>query len=237
MHDALPVALILLGSAVLVVVLFRQLSMPAILGCRIAGALVGPAALALVPATESQRYLAEFGVVFLMFPVGLEFSLPQLTSMRRTVFGCGGAQVAITGAAGTLLALLAGATWREGIVVGGVVAMSSTAIISKMLAERMQLHTDWGRQVMGVLLFQDLAVIPLLVLIPALALSRGEIAAAIAVALANAALVLVIVLCLGPPLLRPPLGLVGRPEPSQLFLYFGLLVSPGPPSVPGPPWG
>src|SRR5258708_3872592 len=227
MHDALPVALILLGSAVLVVVLFRQLSMPAILGCRIAGALVGPAALALVPATESQRYLAEFGVVFLMFPVGLEFSLPQLTSMRRTVFGFGGAQVAITGAAGTLLALLAGATWREGIVVGGVVAMSSTAIISKMLAERMQLHTDWGRQVMGVLLFQDLAVIPLLVLIPALALTRGEIAAAIALALVKAAVVLAIVLFLGQRLMRPLFDLVARQKSSELFVRFVLLVTLG----------
>src|SRR5258707_1978648 len=225
MHDALPVALILLGSAVLVVVLFRQLSMPAILGYLIVGALVGPAALALVPATESQRYLAEFGVVFLMFSVGLEFSLPQLTSMRRTVFGFGGAQVAITGAAGTLLALLAGATWREGIVVGGVVAMSSTAIISKMLAERMQLHTDCGRQLMGVLLFQDLAVIPLLVLIPALALSRGEIAAAIAAALAKAAVVLVIGLWLRRRLMRPLFDLVARQKSSELFVLFVLLVT------------
>src|SRR5687767_12811550 len=100
MHDALPVALILLASAVAVVVIFRLLSMPAVMGYIIVGALIGPNALALVADTEDQRYLAEFGVVFLMFSVGLEFSLPQLLSMRRTVFGLGGAQVMIVGLMG-----------------------------------------------------------------------------------------------------------------------------------------
>src|SRR5471032_2826554 len=203
MHDALPVALILIASAVAVVVLFRQLGMPAILGYLIVGATIGPHALALVPATESQRYLGEFGVVFLMFSVGLEFSLPQLNNMRRTVFGFGGLQVASIVALGAAAGAAAGLTWREGIVLGGVLAMSSTAIVSRMLAERMQLHSEYGRQVMGVLLFQDLAVIPLLVLIPALALTKGEIAATIGIALAKAGVVLAIVLFLGQRLMRP----------------------------------
>src|SRR6187455_512098 len=128
MHDALHVILILLASAVAVVVVFRMLALPAILGYLLVGALVGPHALGLVAATEDQRYLAEFGVVFLMFSVGLEFSLPQLTAMRRTVFGLGGAQVVIVSALGMGVAILVGQSWREGIVLGGVVAMSSTAI-------------------------------------------------------------------------------------------------------------
>src|SRR5260221_8800001 len=227
MQDALLVALTLLGSDELVVVLFRQLSKPAILGYLLVGALVGPSALALVPAAENQRYLGEFGVVFLMFSVGLEFSLPQLMSMRRTVFGFGGAEVGLTLVAGMLAAVLGGATWREGVVVGGVLAMSSTAIISKMLAERMQLHTDWGRQVMGVLLFQDLAVIPLLVLIPALALTRAEIASTVGVALVKAAVVLAIVLWLGQMVMRPPFDLAARQKSSELFLLFVLLVTLG----------
>ena len=227
MHDALPVALILLASAVAVVVLFRQLSMPAILGYLLVGALVGPKALGFVAATEDQRYLAEFGVVFLMFSVGLEFSLPQLMAMRRIVFGFGGAQVAAVMAIGTGFAMLAGESWREGIIVGGVVAMSSTAIISKMLAERMQLHTDYGRRIMGVLLFQDLAVIPLLVLIPALALSKGAIAAAIGIALVKAGVVLAIVLYLGQLLMRPLFDLVARQKSSELFVLFVLLVTLG----------
>src|SRR6478735_4015188 len=147
MHDALQVTLILLASAVAVVVVFRQLSMPAILGYLIVGALVGPHALGLVADSDDQRYIGEFGVVFLMFSVGLEFSLPQLTSMRRTVFGFGGAQVAAVVALGVAVALALGETWRTGVAVGGVVAMSSTAIISKMLADKMQLHSDYGRQV------------------------------------------------------------------------------------------
>jgi len=227
LHDALPVALILLASAVVVVVLFRQLSIPAILGYLLVGAVIGPGALALVPDTDTQRYLAEFGVVFLMFSVGLEFSLPQLTAMRRIVFGFGGAQVAVVMAIGLAVAMAAGADWRAGLVLGGVLAMSSTAIISKTLAERAQLHSEFGRQAMGVLLFQDLAVIPLLVLIPALSLSSGAIAAAIALALVKAAVVLAIVLYLGQRLMRPLFDLVARQKSSELFVLFVLLVTLG----------
>ena len=227
MHDALHVALILLASAVAVVVLLRRLSMPAILGYLIVGAAVGPHALGLVAASEDQRYLAEFGVVFLMFSVGLEFSLPQLMSMRRLVVGFGGAQVAATMALGVAGAMAMGASWREGIVLGGVITMSSTAIVSKMLSERMQLHSGHGRQIMGVLLFQDLAVIPLLVLTPALALTGGQIAGAIGVALAKAAVVLAIVLFLGQRLMRPLFNLVARQKSSELFVLFVLLVTLG----------
>jgi CPA2 family monovalent cation:H+ antiporter-2 len=227
MHDALPVALILLASAVAVVALFRQLHMPAILGYLIVGAAIGPHALAFVPATESQSYLAEFGVVFLMFSVGLEFSLPQLNNMRRIVFGFGGLQVASIVAIGVATSVAIGLSWREGLVVGGVLSMSSTAIVSKMLAERMQLHSDYGRQVMGVLLFQDLAVIPLVVLIPALALTRGEIAMAIAIALAKAAVVLAIVLFVGQRVMRSLFDLVARQKSSELFVLFVLLVTLG----------
>ena len=225
MHDALPVALILLASAVAVVVLFRQLSMPAILGYLIVGAIVGPHALALVPDTANQRYLGELGVVFLMFSVGLEFSLPQLMGMRRTVLGFGGSQVAAVMALGVSGCIALGLTWREGIIVGGVLAMSSTAIIVKTLSERMQLSTDYGRQVMGVLLFQDLAVIPLLVLIPALALPGGAIAPAITIALLKAAVVLAIVLYVGQRVMRPLFDLVARQKSSELFVIFVLLVT------------
>ena len=225
MHDALPVALILLASAVAVVVLFRQLSMPAILGYLMVGALVGPNALALVPDTANQRYLGELGVVFLMFSVGLEFSLPQLTAMRRTVLGFGGSQVAAVMALGVLGCVSLGLSWREGVIVGGILAMSSTAIIVKTLSDRMQLSTEYGRQVMGVLLFQDLAVIPLLVLIPALALSSGAIAMAVMIALLKAAVVLALVLYVGQRVMRPLFDLVARQKSSELFVIFVLLVT------------
>src|SRR4051812_17104999 len=225
MHDALPVALILLASAVAVVVLFRQLSMPAILGYLLVGAIVGPNALALVPDTENQRYLGELGVVFLMFSVGLEFSLPQLMAMRRNVLGFGGAQVATVMALGVAGCIVLGLTWQQGLVIGGILSMSSTAIISKTLSERMQLSTVYGRQVMGVLLFQDLAVIPLLVLIPALALPGEAIAGAIGVALVKAAVVLAIVLYVGQRVMRPLFDLVAKQKSSELFVIFVLFVT------------
>jgi CPA2 family monovalent cation:H+ antiporter-2 len=227
MHDALQVALILLASAVAVVVLFRSLHIPAILGYLLVGAVVGPHALGLVAATEDQRYIAEFGVVFLMFSVGLEFSLPQLVSMRSIVIGLGGSQVALVTLLGAIGAVVLGQGWATGIVLGGIVAMSSTAIVSKTLAERGELQSKHGRQIMGVLLFQDLAVIPLLVLVPVLALSGQEIAGAIGVALAKAAIVLAIVLFLGQRLMRPLFHVVAQQKSAELFVLFVLLVTLG----------
>lgn len=227
MHDALQVTLLLLACAVAVVVLFRRLHVPAVLGYLIVGAIVGPHALSLVPDSEDQRYLAEFGVVFLMFSVGLEFSLPQLMAMRRTVFGLGSAQVLLVGAAAAGAAMLAGESWRSGLVLGGVAAMSSTAIVSKMLTEKLQLHSPHGREIMGVLLFQDLAVIPLLVLIPALPLPAERIAGATGVAMLKAAIVLAIVLFLGQRLMRPLFHLVARQKSSEVFVLFVLLVTLG----------
>ena len=105
-HSTLPIVLILLATAVVTVVVFRRVNMPAILGYLVVGALIGPHALGFVPDTPQTRYLAEFGVVFLMFSIGLEFSLPQLTAMRRTVAGFGGMQVGVTIAVVILIALL-----------------------------------------------------------------------------------------------------------------------------------
>ena len=227
MTDALTAALILLASAVAAVVLFRLIGMPAILGYLAVGALVGPNAFGLVADTEDTRALAEFGVVFLMFSVGLEFSLPQLTSMRRVVLGLGGAQVAVCGLLGFAGAMLAGLDWRAGLVIGGMLAMSSTAIVSKTLAERMQLHTPHGRQIMGVLLFQDLAVIPLLVLVPALSVRDVAIGSLIGIALLKAAVVLAIVLVVGQRVMRPLFHLVARQKSSELFVLFVLFVALG----------
>jgi monovalent cation:H+ antiporter-2, CPA2 family len=227
MHEALPVAVILLASAVAVVVLFRRLHMPAILGYLIVGAAIGPSALGIVANTEEARYLGEFGVVFLMFSVGLEFSLPQLTAMRRTVLGFGGAQVLLVMLIATVIAVAAGQSWKAGLIVGGVLAMSSTAIVSKTLAEQSQLHSTHGRQIMGVLLFQDLAVIPLLVLIPALALTGEQFMGALAIATGKAVIVLSVVLFFGQRLMRPLFNVVAKQKSSELFVLCVLLVCLG----------
>jgi CPA2 family monovalent cation:H+ antiporter-2 len=168
MTDTLPLILLLLAAAVVVVVVFRMLGLPPIMGYLLVGAALGPHAAGWVPDTEQTRHLAEFGVVFLMFSIGLEFSLARLYSMKRIVFGLGLAQVLVSILVGTLLARFAGIPWLAGIALGGALAMSSTAMLSKLLTERGELDAPHGREVIGVLLFQDIAVVPLLVLIPAL---------------------------------------------------------------------
>ena len=226
-HSTLPIVLILLATAVVTVVVFRRVNMPAILGYLVVGALIGPHALGFVPDTPQTRYLAEFGVVFLMFSIGLEFSLPQLVAMRRIVVGFGGLQVGISIALVILIAMFAGQSWQVGLILGGILAMSSTAISVKVLSDQSQLHSPHGKQIVGVLLFQDLAVVPLLVLVPALALSGGALAAEVGWALAKAIVVLFLILTVGQRATRALFGLVARQKSSELFVLTVLLVTLG----------
>ena len=136
MENSLRVVLIFLAAAVLVVILFRQLKLPAMLGYLLVGLLIGPHGLALIPDNENTRDLAEFGVVFLMFSIGLEFSLSKLMTMRRIVFGLGATQVVLTLCVVTALMVFAGVGWRAGVVLGGALAMSSTAIVSARRCSR-----------------------------------------------------------------------------------------------------
>lgn len=227
MHASLPFVLILLTAAVLAVVLFRMLRLPPMLGYLLVGVLVGPHALGLIPDTQDTRYLAEFGVVFLMFSIGLEFSLPKLLTMRGAVFGFGGAQVLVTLGIVLSASLAAGLPWMTGVALGGALAMSSTAIVSKMLVERLELQSPHGRQIVGVLLFQDLAVVPLLILIPALARGDGNLGVSMAAAGVKAAVVLGVLLFLGQRLMRPWFNLVARQKSSELFMLNVLLVTLG----------
>src|SRR3954469_4836074 len=217
--------LILLASGVLAVALCRSLRLPAMIGYVVTGLALGPHVLGLVSDREDMRLLAEFGVVFLMFSIGLEFSLPKLVSMRRVVFGLGFAQVALTVALGTAAALALGGSWRTGVALGGILAMSSTAIVSRLLAERLELDTPHGRQVMGVLLFQDLAVVPFLVLIPELGRGAEALGVAVALALGKAAIALAVLLLLGPRLMRAWLGVVARRRSNELFVLNVLLIT------------
>ena len=223
----LQLVLVLLASAVFVVVLFRSLNLPPVLGYLLVGAAIGPHALDLVPDSAAAHHLAEFGVVFLMFSIGLEFSLPRLYSMKRTVFGLGLAQVAVTIALNVPVALLAGLSWQAGIALGGILAMSSTALLVKMLAERMQLESKHGREIIGVLLFQDLAVVPLLIVVPALSQSPEAMAGTLAVAAAKAAVVLALILFFGQRLMRGWFLIVARRRSAELFMLNVLLITLG----------
>lgn len=227
MDNSLHAVLIFLAAAVLVVILFRLLKLPAMLGYLLVGVLIGPHGLALIADNEGTRHLAEFGVVFLMFSIGLEFSLSKLMTMRRIVFGLGASQVALTLGVTAVLAVFAGGDWRAGVVVGGALAMSSTAIVSKMLADRLELNSVHGRQVLGVLLFQDLAVVPLLILIPALAGAPQAMAPALMLALAKAAVVLSILLFFGQRPMRAWFHLVATQKSSELFVLNVLLITLG----------
>ncbi|MBL8502841.1 MAG: cation:proton antiporter [Rhodocyclaceae bacterium] len=223
----LQLVLVLLASAVLVVALFRSLNLPPVLGYLLVGAAIGPHALDLVPDSAAARHLAEFGVVFLMFSIGLEFSLPRLYSMKRTVFGLGLAQVGLTLLINIPVAVLAGLTFSAGIALGGILAMSSTALVVKMLAERMQLESKHGREIIGVLLFQDLAVVPLLILVPALSQSPEAMAGTLAVAALKAAVVLSLILVFGQRLMRGWFHIVARRRSAELFMLNVLLITLG----------
>ncbi len=227
MHSTLQSVLILLATAVLVVVVFRSLRLPPMLGYLIVGVAIGPHALAWIPDTAEARQLAEIGVVFLMFSIGLEFSLPKLITMRRIVFGLGAAQVLATMLAVWAAAMAIGIGWRAGLILGGVLAMSSTAILAKMLAERLELNTPHGRQVIGILLFQDLAVVPLLIMVPALAAGAGDLAANLGLALAKAVVVLALLLSLGQRLMRRWFHLVAKQKSAELFVLNVLLITLG----------
>ena len=233
--SSLALTLLYLLAAVLGVVACRSLKLPPMFGYLIAGVLIGPHALALARNSESVRHLGEFGVVFLMFAIGLEFSLPKLRAMRTQVFGLGLMQVALTMAAGfggtLLLARTLGGVWDVGwqtaLALAGVLAMSSTAIVVKLMAERAELESEHGRNVLGILLFQDLAVVPLLVLVPALGSSPENLLAALGMALLKAIVLVGVLLTGGQGAMRWWLTLVARRKSDELFMLNLLLITLG----------
>jgi CPA2 family monovalent cation:H+ antiporter-2 len=219
MHGNLFILLLLLTTAVVALALTRRFKGPAMLAYLAVGLLLGPYGLRALEESKQVQYIAEFGVVFLMFSIGLEFSLARLKAMRQLVFGFGAAQMAITAAATALITWFGYAQgWRAGLVVGLAVAMSSTAIVAKMLSERFELHSRSGRQTMGVLLFQDIAVVPCLILFPALAQSAAELPRSLAIALSEAVIVLVVMIWLGQRWIRRFYDAVARQRSEELFV-------------------
>ena len=234
MHSGLELTLLLLGCAVLGVVAFRMLHLPPMLGYLAVGVLIGPHALALADDSPATHALAEFGVVFLMFSIGLEFSLAQLKSMRRIVFGLGLAQVVLTIVAAMAFGLFISwwapnlhVSWQAAFALGGALAMSSTAIVVKMLTERLELESEHGRRIIGILLFQDLAVVPLLIMIPSLARPAEELVVTLGWAAVKAAFVLALLLIFGQKLMRNWFTIVAKRRSQELFMLNLLLVTLG----------
>ena len=229
----LELTLVYLLAAVLGVVVCRSLKLPPMLGYLAVGVLIGPNALALAQNAQGVRHLGEFGVVFLMFVIGLEFNLHKLRAMRNHVFGLGFSQVVGTMLGATVLALglakiapgLWGMGWRTALALSGALAMSSTAIVVKLMTERLELESEHGKRVMGVLLFQDLAVVPLLVLIPALGASAEVLLETLAIATLKATLLIGLLLVGGPRVMRWWLTLVARRKSEELFVLNLLLIT------------
>ena len=225
MFDSLTSVLLLLTSSVLAVALFRALKLPAMLAYFFVGMLFGPFGFNFLPSTDSGRHVAEFGIVFLMFSVGLEFSLPKLYAMRKTLFGLGGAQVLITLGVSMLVGWLAGLSLPTAFVIGGALTMSSTAIVSKILMERVDLNSRHGRLSIGILLFQDLAVIPILVLIPALGAHSGDLANILGLSLIKTVVLLFVLFKFGKTVINYWFELVAAQRSRELFIMNVLMVT------------
>ena len=232
---SLELTLLYLLAAVLGVVGCRFLKLPPMLGYLVVGVVIGPNALAFAQNSEGIRHLAEFGVVFLMFVIGLEFNLHKLKAMRHFVFGLGFFQVVLTifivTTVSVFLSVMAptlwGMRWQTALTLAGAMAMSSTAIVIKLMSDRLELDSEHGKRVLGVLLFQDLAVVPLLVLIPALNAPPEQLMTALFFAAAKALVLITLLLTGGQRFMRWWLLLVARRQTEELFALNVLLITLG----------
>jgi len=217
--------LVLLASSVLLVTLARRVGAPTTLAYLVVGVILGPHAMGVVSDSGTTRQLADLGVAFLLFTLGLEFSLPRMLAMRREVFGLGAAQVGATAAVFALIGWAMGLPWLIAVVVGGAVSMSSTAILLAQLTERSELNRTHGRLAFSMLLFQDLAFVPFLALGSALAAGGGrfELGGSL-LAVIGGMISIVAVLATGRWLLRPLFHEIAHSRLRELFTLAVLLV-------------
>jgi len=225
-HDALSETIILLMVSVIAVAVFRRIKLPAILAYLVVGIVLGPHATGIMINTEAIRFLAEVGVAFLLFTLGLEFSLPKLISNRKAVLGLGSAQVTVTLLIAGSVSWLLGTSIETAFVIGCVLALSSTAIVVKQLSERLELNSRHGRLSIAILLYQDIAVIPMLIIIPALAGTGSEsFVLQIVYSLAEGVAVTAFMLAIGHWLLRPLFHEISSAHSAELFTLTVLLIA------------
>ncbi len=215
---------IYLAAAVVCVAVMKRVGFAAVLGYLLAGIAIGPWGLRLIDDIASAQHLAEFGVVLLLFVIGLELQPARLWALRRPVFGMGSAQVATTGMLLTIVALLAGQALGVAVLIGLGLAMSSTALVLQLLAEKHELGAPHGRASFAILLLQDLAVIPLLAMVPLLASGTGFAGMTPGLGLLKVVAVLALMFPLSRFVLRPVFMAVARTEVPELFTALALLV-------------
>lgn len=218
--------LILLSCSVIFVVICRRLHLPAIIGYLSVGMIVGPGGLGWLPTIDDMNHLAEFGIVFLMFTLGLEFSIPRLIATKRILLGLGGLQVLICTAVGSGIAWLLGFNGIQSFIVGGGLALSSTAVVVKQLNDQKKKHTSSGSMAISILLFQDLAAVGFLILIPAVSGSESNpIHITFLLTMIKGFFAFVSMTLLSIWVLRPLFHEVAKARSTELFMMATLLVA------------
>jgi len=218
--------LILLALSIVSVMLFRLVNIPGVLGYLLVGMLAGDHAFGWLHHSHALEQIAEIGLVFLLFTIGLEVSIPRLIAMRNIVFGIGVAQVVVSTLSTIAVGLYFGLTWQASFAVGGAMAVSSTAIVTKLLTQQYELHLPHGNISLGVLLLQDLAVVPFLVLIPILAAPAGSsLLVPMSLALVKGFFAFAVIYYGGRYLIRPAMRIVASTHSKELFTMSVLLVA------------
>ncbi|MGL9760732.1 MAG: monovalent cation:proton antiporter-2 (CPA2) family protein [Wolbachia sp.] len=217
--------IILLSAAVFIVIAFWKMNISPVLGYFVAGAVIGSHGFNLIHSAEAMDNLAEFGVVFLLFIIGLELTFERLIAMRIHVFGFGSLQVIVTMVAIWCIALAFGVNTNIATVIGGGLALSSTAIVLQVLQEKGSQASQVGRLSIAVLLMQDFAVVPLIVLVPLLTgNSEHSLISSLAGSLVQAAIALVLIFITGRLLLRPLFSVIAKMESNEIFISTTLLI-------------
>lgn len=225
-HGFFVELIVLLATSVFTVWLFKRFKLPAILAYLVAGVIAGPQVLSVITDPKDLVLVAELGIVFLLFSLGLEFSVPKLVAMRQLVFGVGSAQVIITLLIVMLLVVSLNQTWASAFVIGSIFALSSTAVVVKSLNESGLTQTKRGQIAISILLFQDIAVVPFLIAIPLLgAEGEGSMMFAILAALAKGAVVVTILLSAGKWVLPRIFNQVAQVRTDELFVLTAILVT------------
>jgi CPA2 family monovalent cation:H+ antiporter-2 len=216
----------LMALSVFLVWCFKRAGLPAILAYLLVGVTAGPEVLSLYSDPDQMHFLAEVGIVFLLFSLGLEFSLPKLIAMRNLVFGVGAGQMLLTTGMFAGIALLLGQSISTSIIIGGMVALSSTAIVIKQIEDAGRLNTPRSQMAVSILLFQDLAVVPFLIAIPLLAASSEQsVGIALLMALLKGVVVVVLLLSVGRWLLPRIFNEVARTRTDELFVLTTILIA------------
>ena len=226
MYGTFTSLLLLLGVAVALVWAFRRIKLPAILAYLCAGIIAGPHVMGWIPQPDEYHLIAELGIVLLLFSLGLEFSLPKMIAMRRLVFGLGAAQVLGSLLIFLIVGFLLLGNWASALAVAGALALSSTAVVIKQLSESSQTATRRGQVSVAILLFQDIAVVPLLIIFPLLAGGGdGSIAYSLLMALVKGAAVIAVLMAVGKWLLPYAFREIASQRTDELFVLATLLVA------------